>query len=98
MSSAALVFRGSDGTSFLSNNRFLGTAIKAASYVQSFLGFPEGFSIWELTGSLAKLQDTAGFCFENGFVYAYTSDDECDDPVTLVPTSKSYSHSQERAY
>ena len=82
------MFRVNDGTSFLSNNRFLGTAIKAASFVQSFLGFPEGFSIWDIVGSLAQLRDTAGFCFENGFVYAYTSDDVCDDPITLVPTSK----------
>ncbi|KIW63977.1 hypothetical protein PV04_08937 [Phialophora macrospora] len=91
LSSAALVFQGSDGTTFFSNDRFLGTASRITSLVQRFLDFPSGFAIWDILGNFAQLRDTAGFCFNNGFVFAYLESDLCENPIVLVPTNPSTS-------
>ena len=89
LSLAALVFRGNDGTTFFSNGRFLGTASRITSLVQRFLDFPTGFAVWDIVGIFAQLRDTAGFCFNNGFVYAYLSSDLCENPIVIIPTSES---------
>ncbi|KAL6253256.1 hypothetical protein RBB50_000979 [Rhinocladiella similis] len=85
---AALVFKGSDNTTFFSNNRYLGTATRTRSIVQRFLDFPRGFAVWDIIGIFAHLRNTAGFCFDNGFVFAYTDSDICENPINIIPTSK----------
>ncbi|KAI1613056.1 hypothetical protein EDD36DRAFT_496271 [Exophiala viscosa] len=87
LSSAAFVFRGNDSTSFLSNSLFLGTSTLTESPVQRFLNHPTGFATWDIVGVFAQLRDTAGFCFDNGFVYAYTASDTCDNPIVIIVTN-----------
>ncbi|KAK6366886.1 hypothetical protein LTS17_010437 [Exophiala oligosperma] len=87
ISEAAQVFKGSDNTTFFSDNRYLGTATLTRSIVQRFLDFPRGFAVWDIIGIFAHLRNTAGFCFDNGFVYAYTDSDICDNPINIIPTN-----------
>lgn len=88
ISEAAEVFKGNDNTTFFSNDRFLGTATFTESVVQRFLDFPTGFAVWDIIGIFAHLRNTAGFCFENGLIYAYTDTDICENPINIIPTSK----------
>lgn len=87
LAGAALVFRGSDNDTFLSNNLFMGTSVFRGSPVQRFFSYPAGFADWEIVGIFADLVGTTGFCLDqNGIVSVYIAPATCDNPIKIIPT------------